>query len=632
MDPAAITRLRVHTLADIEAFERVPLEQRALPHSTYAMIRQTALADPGQAALYYFADADTYDVSVCITYGQLLGRIHQTANLLWHLGIGPNDVISLLLPNIPQAHFLLWGGQASGIVNPVNFFLEPRQIADILRAAGTKVLAALGPHPGFSIWEKVASIRREVPSLQAVLQVGNFSDEDGSVVNFDRAIERYPTNALLSERRITSDESATLFHTGGTTGMPKLARHTHGNEVYNAWAQGVTMDVVPQEVRLCGLPLFHVNGAIANGLMPFSRGATVVLPTAAGYRNPSVVRNIWKIVEHYHVNMISAVPTLLSNLLQVPIDGRDISSLAIVRCGTAPVPKQLQTAFEAHTGATIIEGYGLTEATSISAVNPRYGEKRVGSIGLRLPYQLMKAVQLTSTGAYGRDCASNEVGSIAVKGPNVFPGYVDEEHNKELWIQEGWLNTGDVGFQDTDGYFWLIGRTKDLIIRGGNNIEPKMIEEALYAHPAVELAAAVGKPDAYAGELPIAYVTLKRGVTVSVEELKTYAAGMISERAAIPKDIIIMEQMPLTDVGKIVKTVLRRDAVKRVHEEALQFLRDQAMVAVAVTGNDASEILSTITITGVRPEQRPAIRERVEKALGAFTVNYRLVFPEVADR
>ncbi len=580
MDPAALTRLRVHTLADIEAFERVPLEQRALPHSTYAMIRQTALADPGQAALYYFADADTYDVSVCITYEQLLGRIHQTANLLQHLGIGPNDVISLLLPNIPQAHFLLLGGQASGIVNPVNFFLEPRQIADILRAAGTKVLAALGPHPGFSIWEKVASIRREVPSLQAVLQVGDFSDEDGSVVNFDRAIEMYPTNALLSERRITSDESATLFHTGGTTGMPKLARHTHGNEVYNAWAQGVTMDVVPQEVRLSGLPLFHVNGAIANGLMPFSRGATVVLPTAAGYRNRAVVRNIWKIVEHYHVNMISA----------------------------------------------------LTEATSISAVNPRYGEKRVGSIGLRLPYQLMKAVQLTSTGAYGRDCASNEVGSIVVKGPNVFPGYVDEQHNKKLWIQEGWLDTGDVGFQDTDGYFWLIGRTKDLIIRGGNNIEPKMIEEALYAHPAVELAAAVGKPDAYAGELPIAYVTLKQGMTVSVEELKTYAARMISERAAIPKDIIIMEQMPLTDVGKIVKTVLRRDAVKRVHEEALQFLRDQAMVAVAVTGNDASEILSTITITGVRPEQRPAIRERVEKALGAFTVNYRLVFPEVADR
>ena len=632
MDPAALTRLRVRTLADIEAFERVPLEQRALPHSTYAMIRQTALADPGQAALYYFADADTYDVSVCITYEQLLGRIHQTANLLQHLGIGPNDVISLLLPNIPQAHFLLLGGQASGIVNPVNFFLEPRQIADILRAAGTKVLAALGPHPGFSIWEKVASIRREVPSLQAVLQVGNFSDEDGSVVNFDRAIERYPTNALLSERRITSDESATLFHTGGTTGMPKLARHTHGNEVYNAWAQGVTMDVVPQEVRLSGLPLFHVNGAIANGLMPFSRGATVVLPTAAGYRNRAVVRNIWKIVEHYHVNMISAVPTLLSSLLQVPIDGRDISSLAIVRCGTAPVPKQLHTAFEAYTGATIIEGYGLTEATSISAVNPRYGEKRVGSIGLRLPYQLMKAVQLTSTGAYGRDCASNEVGSIVVKGPNVFPGYVDEEHNKKLWIQEGWLDTGDVGFQDTDGYFWLIGRTKDLIIRGGNNIEPKMIEEALYAHPAVELAAAVGKPDAYAGELPIAYVTLKQGMTVSVEELKTYAAGMISERAAIPKDIIIMEQMPLTDVGKIVKTVLRRDAVKRVHEEALQFLRDQVMVAVVVTGNDASEILSTITITGVRPEQCPAIRERVEKALGAFTVNYRLVFPEVADR
>lgn len=177
-----------------------------------------------------------------------------------------------------------------------------------------------------------------------------------------------------------------------------------------------------------------------------------------------------------------------------------------------PLPGEVYKAFEQHTDVSILEGYGLTEATCASSTNPRYGERRVGSIGLRYPYQAMKAVLLDQHGGYVRDCQPNETGTLVVKGPNVFAGYVQEEQNVGLWVADGWLHTGDLGRQDEDGYFWLSGRTKDLIIRGGHNIDPAVIEEALYTHPAVALVAAVGKPDAYAGELPLAYFATLSGM------------------------------------------------------------------------------------------------------------------------
>lgn len=485
MDTQISARPRVRTLADIIAFEHIPLEQRALPQSTYAMLCQAAAITPGRTALYYFADADRYDEGIHISYAQLIARIHQTANLLSDLGIGPHDVISLLLPNTPQAQYVLWGAEASGIVNPVNFFLEPSQMVSILRAAGTKVLAASGPTPGFDIWEKVQFIRERVPSIEKVIQVGGKPGSDSHVINFEQVIDSYSSERLSSGRNIASSEIAAFFHTGGTTGSPKLAQQTHGNEVYTAWALGVATDVAAQAVRVNGLPLFHVHSAIANSLAPLSRGASVVLPTPAGYRNPAVIRNFWHIIEHYQVTAFSSVPTMLVSLLQVPIANADISSLSFVGSGTAPLSGQTHSAFEQHVGIQIIEGWGLTEATSVSTANPKYGELRIGSIGLRIPYQQIKIVHLDTDGNYVRDCLAGEAGAIVVKGPSVFPGYLDETQNANLWLQDGWLNTGDLGWQDDDGYIWLTGRAKDVIIRGGNNIDPRIIEEALYKHPSL---------------------------------------------------------------------------------------------------------------------------------------------------
>ncbi len=615
---------QIHNLSDIEEIERVPLAERQLPESTYAMIRQSALTSPDHPALVFFPDGEHYRESIQVTYRQLLGRIHQVANMLSELGVGPNDVVSLLLPNLPQTHFAFWGAEAAGIANPINPLLEADQIAAILRAARTKVLIALGPLPGSDIWEKVVTIRPQVPSLSTVIQVLGPPDPEKEWVHFETQLEQYPADRLLSGRTIASGDIAAYFATGGTTGSPKLARHTHANEVFDAWAITQVADTRPEDVFLCGLPLFHVNAVHVTGLVPLSVGATIVLLSPAGYRDPGVIKHFWKIVEHYHATTFSGVPTLFSNLLRVPVDA-DIHSLKMAMCGAAPMPVEVFTTFEQRTGLSILEGYGLTEATCASSTNPLYGERRVGSVGLRYPYQAMKAVVLDQHGHYVRDCQPDETGTLVVKGPNVFAGYVQEEQNTGLWVADGWLNTGDLARQDKDGYFWLSGRSKDLIIRGGHNLDPAVIEEALYTHPAVALAAAVGKPDAYAGELPVAYVVLKAGATVTEQALLDYAQQTVKERAAVPKSIVILDQMPMTAVGKIFKPPLRSDAVRRVYAEVLSaVLPTDLSLEVQVEPNPQHGMLATLVLSGVPEEQRAHVHEQIARALGAYVVKYQI--------
>jgi fatty-acyl-CoA synthase len=615
---------QIRTLSDVEEIERVPLAERQLPESTYAMIRRSALASPDHPALVFFPDGEHYRDSIQVTYRQLLGRIHQVANMLFELGVGPTDVVSLLLPNLPQTHFALWGAEAAGIVNPVNPLLEAGQIAAILQAAGTKVLIALGPLPGSDIWEKVVAIRPEVPSLATVIQVLGTPHSEKEWLSFETQLEQSPADRLLSGRSIASGDLAAYFHTGGTTGSPKLARHTHGNEVFDAWAITQIADSRPEDVFLCGLPLFHVNAVHVTGLAPLSIGASIVLLGPAGYRDPGVIKHFWKIVEHYHTTSFSGVPTLFSNLLRVPVDA-DIHSLTMAICGAAPMPVEVFTAFEQRTGVRILEGYGLTEATCASSTNPRYGERRVGSIGLRYPYQAMKAVVIDQHGRYLRDCQPDETGTLVVNGPNVFAGYVQEEQNTGLWVADGWLNTGDLARQDRDGYFWLSGRSKDLIIRGGHNLDPAVIEEALYTHPAVALAAAVGKPDAYAGELPVAYVLLKAGATVTEQDLLDYAQQTVKERAAIPKSIVILDQMPLTAVGKIFKPPLRSDAVRRVYAEAISAVLPALLSwEVQVEPNQQYGMLATLILSGVPEEQRAHVHEQIARALDVYVVKYQI--------
>ncbi|WP_138378840.1 acyl-CoA synthetase [Luteithermobacter gelatinilyticus] len=618
--------MKVAQLSDIEAIESVPLEERYDGEFTsYAVIARAARQMPDKPALQFLATAQPEEPPRTLTYGQLFTRVTQTANLFHDLGLGPGDVVSYLLPNLPETHFVLWGGEAAGIVNPINPLLDVEHIAGIMCAAKSRLLVALGPVPGTDLWDKALAVRDLVPSLEKIIRVGGAADSNDpdiippDVIPYEDVIDRYNAAMLDSGRRIRPDDICSLFHTGGTTGVPKLAQHTHRNEVADALMIAVAGQIGEEAVGLCGLPLFHVNAAMVTGLTCFLHGATVVLATPMGYRTPALIANFWKIVEKYRVTFFSAVPTVYASLLSVPLEGEDLSSLDFAICGAAPMPRETIRRFEALTGLALLEGYGLTEGTCASSFNPRDGERRVGSIGLRLPYQQMKTVILDEAGRYVRDCVPDEIGAVVIKGPNVFPGYVQEEANKDIWVADGWLNTGDMGRQDSDGYFWLTGRAKELIIRGGHNIDPALIENALARHPAVREAAAVGQPDSYAGELPVAYVSLTPGAMVTEEDLLAFAKEHIAERAAIPKAIYILDHLPLTAVGKIFKPALRYDAIRREFAAALADIPDLADIHV-----DADPQQGTLATIRLKPGASAAARAKVEKRLGAYPVPFVL--------
>ncbi len=614
----------IRNLQDIEAIEKTPIEENIPVRNTYEMILRGAQGNENKTALTFFLTGKEYENPTQITYQQLVGRIHQTANMLADFGVGPNDVVTILLPNIPHTHFVLWGGEAAGIVNPINPMLEAEAIKNIMNAAKTKVLVALGPVSGTDIWQKVEAIRNDVPTLKTIIQVMGPGDEANGVYNYDAIIGKYNPMKLDSGRQIAPDDIAAYFHTGGTTGTPKLAKHTHFMEVHDAWAITVVADATPTDVFMCGLPLYHVNGVIITGLAPFSKGAMVLLPSASGYRDTEFMMRFFKIVEKYRVTFFSAVPTVYSALLQIPLGDADVSSLKYAICGAAPMPVETFTAFEKKTGIKILEGYGLTEGTCASSVNPKDGERRVGSIGIRFPYQPMKTVILDENGNYVRDCKPDEQGIIVIKGPNVFPGYVQEEHNQGIWVQDGWFNTGDIGREDKDGYFWITGRAKDLIIRGGHNIDPAMIEEPVYRHPAVALAAAVGKPDAYAGEVPVLYVSLKKGAKATEEEILAFAREAIVERAAVPKQVFIVETMPVTAVGKIFKPALRWDVARRTFEEALEAVKSAVQkLEVEVGPHPVHGTMAKISVSGGEKE---AVEKQIHDALKDFTIRYEIVW------
>lgn len=584
----------VRTLNDIERLEQVPLAERGLASSTYEALTRTAELSPEAPALSFFLDADNFRSIHHWSYAELVVDITRAANAFHDLGIVPGEVLAFILPNLPETHFTIWGGEAAGVVMAINPLQEAKQMAALLRAAKASVVVTLAPTPGSDLWPKLASQLDQLPEVKHVVWVGMDAYVDAAPREFLQSLSEQarevhrgpeihelralmdvqPGTYLKSGRQLRPEDRSSYFCTGGTTGLPKIAMRTHGAEVFNAWAMAMHMQ--PRErgqVIFCGLPLFHVNAQLVTGLLPWSQGDHVILGTPQGYRGQGVIPRFWEMVEHFGINFFSGVPTIYSALLQSELQGRDLSSLRYAMCGAAPMPVELFREFEGRTGVKILEGYGLTEGACVSSVNPPHGERHIGSIGIRIAYQGMRAVMLDDAGAYLRDADIDEIGLITIMGPNLFEGYVEASHDRGLWIEidgQRWLNTGDLGRQDENGYFWLTGRKKELIIRGGHNIDPKQIEEALQAHPAVALAAAIGSPDAYSGEVPVAYVQLRPGHLCSVEELEQFAQQHISERAAVPKRIEILEALPLTAVGKIFKPDLQQREVARVVRQEVQ--------------------------------------------------------------
>jgi fatty-acyl-CoA synthase len=612
--------------ADLTAFEKVPYAERIAASSTLDAIRLGAAHNANAPAIQFLPTASPDDTPLVITHGQLIARVTQAANMFHALGIGPGDVVSFLLPLLPQSFFTLFGAEAAGIANPVNPLLEAHQIAEILEAAGTKVLVALGPTQGSDIWDKVVKIRDRLKQLKAIVQVGGGpGDEANAIYAFDALIGKQPADRLVSGRQIAPGDVAAYFHTGGTTGTPKLVRHTHANQVYQAWVCNLMLRATPGRNLLFGMPLFHVGGSLTQALATFSSGCCLVVLSPTGWRNPAAMKNLWPLVERYRPEMFSSVPTVLAAAAAVPVGNADVSSLRYSAAGGSAIPVAVGKALQEKLNTPVVEVYGMTETSSVHTIAYVDRPIRLGSVGHAVPYSRVRIVALDAEGRYLRDCASNEIGVVAMAGPGVFSVYLNDVHNKGAFIEPGWVNSGDLGRLDEDGYLWITGRSKDLVIRGGHNIDPAPIEELLFQHPAVGLAAVIGQPDAHAGELPLAYVQLKPGASVTPGELEAWVRERTPERAAVPVGIIPIEAMPLTGVGKVFKPQLRWDATQRVLRQTLAPLIEQGLrcdVRVGAHGTHGS--LATVTVDGVPAAAREAIAQQVGEKLDPFVIRHEI--------
>ncbi|MDE1932679.1 acyl-CoA synthetase [Bradyrhizobium sp.] len=615
------------TDADVQAFERIPYPERIAAQSTYDAIKLGAARNPDAPALQFLANADPADAPLVISHRDFLARVTQAANMFHALGVGENDVVSFMLPLIPEAFVVLFGAEAAGIANPINPLLEPYQIAEILDAAKTTVLVALGPTPGTDIWQKVEQVRGRLKHLKAVVQMHGPGDPANNIYSFADLIRDQPSDRLVSGRRISGDQIAAYFHTGGTTGTPKLVCHSHANQVYQAWACNLLLKSKSGANLLFGMPLFHVGGSLTQALSNLSAGNCLVVLSPSGWRNPAAVKNVWGLIERFRPETFSGVPTVLAAALSIPPGNADLSSLRYAAAGGSAIPVAVGKAIQEKFKIPVIEVYGMTETSSVHTMAYPDRPIRLGSVGLPIPYSRVRIVKLDSNDQIERDCEPDEIGVVIMAGPGVFRGYLDEIHNKGAFADKGWVNSGDLGRLDKDGYLWITGRAKDLVIRGGHNIDPGPIEDIMFQHPAVGLAAVVGQPDAYAGELPVGYVQLKAGAIVQPGELEAWVRERTPERAAVPAQIIPIDPMPLTGVGKVFKPRLRWDAAKRVFTRVLAPLAERGIDCTVEVGPHGSHgSMATVTIPHVAEHEREAIANEVDTMLAPFVMRHEIVF------
>lgn len=621
---------RFATLADCQAIEKEsPWEKRDVPKTMYQFLTKTTEKFGNRNALSFQITSGPTDKTETLTWRALHTKVTQTANMFRGMGIGEDDVVAYLLPNCNETIFALLGGMVAGIVNPINPLLDAEQIASILRETNAKVLVTLKSLPGSNVAQIAAEAVALAPNVKTIVEVDllryvsppkswiasmirpkNPFTHEAKVINFTKEMSRQ--NTTLDFADSDGDRIAAYFHTGGTTGMPKVAQHKYSGMVYNGWL-GEKLLFDEKDVLICPLPLFHVFAVHVVLMSVIASGSHVVFPTPAGYRGDGVFDNFWKLIERYKVTFVITVPTAISALMQRPVDA-DVSSLRTAFSGSAPLPIELYNRFEKATGVNLVEGYGLTEATCLVSINPTDGEKKIGSVGLPFPYTDVRILNCEDDGSIINECEIDEVGEICVSNPGVFAGntYTEEPKNVGLFADDKYLRTGDLGRLDADGYLWITGRAKDLIIRGGHNIDPAEIEEALASHPAIGFAGAIGQPDSFAGELPCVYVELVEGAEVSVKELIKHANKHVHERAARPKHLEIMDELPKTAVGKVFKPELRKMAITRVYNAALSEAGHAAEV-IRVVDSKKRGLVAQLTRTGEVDD------DAVMHLLGEFT-------------
>jgi acyl-CoA synthetase (AMP-forming)/AMP-acid ligase II len=456
------------------------------------------------------------DEAVALDNAAFAHQVAHAAALLARLGVGPGDVVAVVLPNRLELIISLFATWRLG-------------------AAATPV------NPGLTL----AEMQYQVDDAGAKVVIGEGLDLDAAVVVEPGELAQ--ESQLHTEPvDVDPDALALLIYTSGTTGKPKGVMLDHANIAAMCDMTGAALGVTAADHSLLILPLFHVNGIVVGTLTPLLAGGRV---TVAGRFSP---KTFFGLVERVKPTYFSAVPAMYAMLTSMPEAGTtDTSSLRLVVCGAAPMPAELISRVEETLGVVLVEGYGLSEGTCASTLNPYDGLRKPGTVGLPLAGQEVRVVD-----ELGRPLPQGGRGEVVIRGANVMRGYLNRLEDTAKTIVDGWLHTGDVGVFDDDGYLRIVDRIKDMIIRGGENIYPKEIETALYGHEGVLEVAVVGRPDDVLGEVVVAYVAPRPDAEVTAEELHALCAVRLAKYKR-PVLIEMLDALPKNAVGKIDKPTLR---------------------------------------------------------------------------
>jgi acyl-CoA synthetase (AMP-forming)/AMP-acid ligase II len=469
------------------------------------------------------------------TYTQFSAAVKRAAALLATNGVGKGDTVSLLMPNSAEyviAYFACW--YLGAIAGPVNSLLKSQEIAYVVTDSETKVLLA---HSDFL--PTIEPIRNELNTLNSVII---FDDEAEATRECGESPE-------LKAGPIGEADEAIIIYTSGTTGKPKGCLLTHGNLIANARQISQWLNFTGDDRLLTIMPLFHMNAVSVTTMSAlYAGGSSIVSPKFSASR-------FWQIISDHKITSFGSVATMLSMLLSTYPDGvpagLSTDQLRFAMCGSAPVPAEVLKRFEETFNCLVIEGYGLSESTCRSTFNPPDERRRPGSCGLPIGNE-MQIVDEDD-----RPVADGSLGEIVLRGENILRGYYKNPEATATAFRNGWFHTGDIGYRDQDGYYFIVDRKSDMIIRGGENIYPREIDEVLYQHPDVGSAAVVGVPDELYGEEVAAFVVLREGKSCTEDEIIQFCRSRLADFKC-PKSVRFVKDIPKGPTGKLLKRELTK--------------------------------------------------------------------------
>jgi long-chain acyl-CoA synthetase len=533
----------------------MPQESNNSPVNLRALAEMRAAEKAAETFLFSEADARTW------TYSGFDKAVNRAANLLKANGIGKGDVVSLLMPNSAEyiiAYFACF--KIGALAGPVNSLLKAEEIEYVINNSEAKLMLigseflptieSLSEPPALAGGFSGAAIatNRKSPAANATGS-DMFPTLQNIIVFDDETKATKGQSEILAETELAKDDEAIIIYTSGTTGKPKGCLLTHGNLIANARQITQWLSYTENDRLLTIMPLFHMNAVSVTTMTPlYAGGSSVVSPKFSASR-------FWQIISDYKITSFGSVATMLSMLLQkypggVP-EGLHTGQLRFAMCGSAPVPAEVMKKFEETFNCPVVEGYGLSESTCRSSFNPPDANRRAGSCGKPIGNEMRIFDE------EDREVPDGELGEIVLRGENIFKAYFKNEEATEKAFRGGWFHTGDIGYRAPDGFFYIVDRKSDMIIRGGENIYPREIDELLYSHPDVASAAVIGVPDELYGEEVAAFIVLKENANVSEEEIMAFCGARLANYKC-PKSVHFLKDIPKGPTGKLLKRELAR--------------------------------------------------------------------------